>query len=182
MNVSAAVKFGLMETCLGSCCLPGAPRLCRNRNLPKATLHMPVWLDARPSSGRVAEGRALTGDPAGTQAGPRRAHATFFAEGTAPCRSLFLKTAAPALTVFTTCLSDSLGCSRGQNKIPPFSFDLQDTETTAALRTKMAFYAWHLRSRALTGTKGHRQPHQTKSDPTTTSKPNYRRAKCSAAF
>lgn len=84
MNVSAAVKFGLMETCLGSCCLPGAPRLCRNRNLPKATLHMRVWLDARASPGRVAEGRALMGDPAGTQAGPSRAHATFLLRGPHP--------------------------------------------------------------------------------------------------
>ena len=77
MNVSAAVKFGLMETCLGSCCLPGAPRLCRNRNLPKAMLHMRVWLDARPSSTRVAERRGLTGDAAGTQAGQSRAYMTF---------------------------------------------------------------------------------------------------------
>ena len=84
MNISATVKFGLMEACLGSCCLPGAPRLCRNRILPKATLHMHVWLDACQSLGRVAKGRGLTGDPAGTQAGQSRAHATFLLRGPHP--------------------------------------------------------------------------------------------------
>lgn len=132
-------------------------------------LHMRVWLDARPSSGRVAERRGLTGDAAGTQAGQSRADTTFLLREPHPAGlSLSLKKSTPALTVSTTCLSDSLGCSRGQNKIPLLSFDLQDTETIAALRTKMAFYAWHLRSRALTGTKGRRQPLQTKADPTTT--------------
>lgn len=140
MNVSAAVKFGLVEACLGSCCLLGAPRLCRNRILPKATLRRCVWLDACPSSGRVAEGRGLMGDPAGTQAGQSRAPATFLLRGPHPAGlSLSFKKPTPALTVFTTCLSDFLGCSRDQDKIPPFSFNLEDTETIAALRTKMAF-------------------------------------------
>lgn len=90
MNVPAAVKFGLMEACLGSCCLPGAPRLCRNRILPKATLHTHVWLHACPSSGRVAEGRGLTGDPAGHSGRTEQGACDFPAEGTTSCWSVSL--------------------------------------------------------------------------------------------
>ena len=133
-------------------------------------------------TGEGGGGKGAHGGPCGHPGRTEQGARDFFAQGTTPCRSLFLNTPsppppAPALTVFTTCLSDSLGCSRGQNKIPPCSFDLQDTETIVALRTKMAFYAWHLRSRALTGTKERRQPLRTKSDPTTTSKTELQESK-----
>lgn len=134
------------------------------------------WTPARHRGGWQREGgsRGMLRAPRQDKAG----HTWLFCWGNHTLLvCLSFKKPTPALTVSTTCLSDSLGCSRGQNKTPPLSFDLQDTETIAALRTKMAFYAWHLRSRALTGTKGRRQPLQTKADPTTTWKTELQESK-----